>query len=140
MTEAKDDLVNALLPPRSVPNTASSSHDLSTFITDGQFKNLDTCAACTRNGYACTNVPFCSAGVRQQKRQCAQTCSSNSRGICGSEATCFSNSFCLDLKSVPALLLCQTPTQDSKSQQTKAVSGSDVTLQYARKSFRSRPP
>ena len=136
---AKRDLTNALLlSPRSVPNTGPASHDLSTFVDDGTLVNLDTCAACTRNGYACTNVPVCSAGARQTRRQCVRTCSSNSRGICGSGATCFSNSFCLDLKSAAALRLCQTPTQDAKTQQTKAVGGGDVALQYARRAFGSR--
>lgn len=133
------ELANAL-NPRSDPNTDSGSHDLSTFITDGTLTDLDTCAACTRNGYACTNVPFCSAGVRQEKRQCVRTCSKASRGICGSSATCYSNSFCLDLKSAAVLRLCQTPTQDIKAQQTRAVGGGHVTLQYARKGFRSGPP
>ncbi|CAF9937758.1 hypothetical protein IMSHALPRED_000535 [Imshaugia aleurites] len=140
LIEAKDDLTDALLPPRSVPNTGSSPHDLSTFIDDGTLVNTNVCAACTKNGYACANVPFCSAGVRQTKRQCQRTCSRNSKGICGAGATCFSNSFCLDLKSAAALRLCDSPTQDLKAQQTKAVGGADVTLQYARKSFGLRPP
>lgn len=135
LTETKDGLTNALLAPRSVPNTASSSLDLSTFIDDGTLVTENSCAACTKNGFACVNVPFCSAGIRQTKRNCQRTCSKNTKGICGAGATCFSNSFCLDLKSSAALRLCDTPTQDTKAQQTKAVGGGHVHLQYGRKSF-----
>lgn len=142
---AKRDLTDAaaLLAPRARPNTPPSSsglHDLSSFISDGTLQNLDTCAACTRNGYACTNVPFCSAGVRMQKRECVRTCSGNAHGICGKGATCFSNSICLDLKSDAALRLCETPTRDVKAQQTRAVGGrgGSVALQYARRGFGRR--
>ncbi len=140
LLEAKHDLTNALPPPRSVPNTDSGSHHLSTFVDDGTLTNLNTCAACTRNGFACTNVPFCSAGRRQEKRECVRTCSRNAKGICGTGATCFSNSFCLDLKSAAALRLCESPTQDLKAQQTRAVGGGHVNLQFGRKSFGLRPP
>ncbi|CAD6584279.1 MAG: hypothetical protein ASARMPRED_001721 [Alectoria sarmentosa] len=140
LMEAKHDLSNVLLTPRSDPNTdtVSPSHDLSTFITDGTFINLDTCAACARNGYACTNVPFCSAGVRLEKRQCVRTCTKADE--CGTGNTCYSHSFCLDLKSSASLRLCETPTQDLKGQQTRAVGGGHVELQYSRKAFGLRPP
>ena len=138
--EAKNDLTNALLPPRAVPNTVSSSYDLNTFVDDGTLQNLDTCAACTRNGYACTNVPFCSAGVTREKRQCVRTCSRSSPpGLCGAGNTCHSNSICLDSKTAASLMLCQSPTQDLKAQQTRAVGGGSVNLQYSRKGFGVRP-
>ena len=134
------ELANAITP-RSGPNTDSGYPELSTFINDGTLTNLDTCAACTANGYACTQVPFCSAGVRQVKQQCVRTCSRASSGICGSSTTwtCYNNTFCLELKISNSLKLCQTPTQDIKEQQTKAVSGGHG-LQYGRKSFGLRPP
>ena len=140
LIEAKNDLADALLLPRAVPNTESNSHHLNTFIDDGTLLNLNTCAACTRNGFACTNVPFCSAGRRQERRECVRTCSRNTKGICGTGATCYNNSFCLDLKSATNLRLCESPTQDLKAQQTKAVAGADVTFQYAKKAFGLRPP
>ena len=123
------------LSPRRVPNTGSP-HRLSTFINDGTLRNLDTCSACTRNGFACTNVPFCSASlVLQEKRQCVRTCSRAPPDFCGRGFTCYNNSFCLDVKTSTNLRLCRTPTRDSKSQQTKAVSGKDLNLQYSRKAF-----
>ena len=137
MISAKNDLFNAALAPRSVPNTLSSPHDLNTFISDG-LTNLDTCAACTRSGYACTNVPFCAAGVREQKRECVRTCTKQSQDLCGKNNPCFDNKFCLDAKKAAALRLCETPTQNLKAQQTKAVGGGHVNLQYARKGFGSR--
>ena len=139
--EAKHDLADALLGSRAVPNTDSASHHLNTFIDDGTILNLNTCAACTRNGFACTNVPFCSAGRRQERRECVRTCSRNAKGICGNGNTCYNNSFCLDLKSAASLRLCETPTQDLKAQQTKAVAGAaGVTFQYGKKAFGLRPP
>ena len=138
--EAKHDLTTVLLPPRSVPNTDSGFHHLSTFVDDGTLVNHDTCAACTRNGFACTSVPFCSAGRRQAKNQCVRTCSRAAVNICGDGFTCFSNSFCLDLKSATALRLCETPTQDLKEQQTRAVGGADSNLPFGRKAFGLRPP
>lgn len=134
-TEYSDHLAeNAPLSPRSIPNP-SSAHHLSTFIHDGRLNNVDTCTTC-RNGEACTLVPSCSGGlVLQQSRRCVRTCSKNSKGICGSGATCHNNSFCLDLKSANNLRLCQTPTRDLKSQQTRAVAGNDVHLQYSRPGF-----
>lgn len=134
-TEYSDHLAeNAPLSPRSIPNPGSAHH-LSTFIHDGRLNNVDTCTTC-RNGEACTLVPSCSGGlVLQQSRRCVRTCSKNSKGICGSGATCHNNSFCLDLKSANNLRLCQTPTRDLKSQQTRAVAGNDVHLQYSRPGF-----
>lgn len=134
-TEYSDHLAeNALLLHRSVPNPGSAHH-LSTFIHDGRLNNVDTCTTC-RNGEACALVPSCSAGlVLQESRRCVRTCSKNAKGICGSGATCHNNSFCLDLKSASNLRLCQTPTRDLKSQQTRPVAGKDVHLQYPRPGF-----
>ena len=122
------------LAPRSVPNTGSSHH-LSTFINDGTLRNVDTCSGCNRNGFVCTDVPFCVSHILQQQRQCVRTCSKNANGICGPGATCHNNTFCLDLKTASSLRQCGTPTRDEKSQQTKAVAGKDVNLQYARGAF-----
>ena len=138
LEQSKRDLIGSskALSPRSVPNTGSPLH-LSNFIHDGRINSVDTCTIC-RNGEACTNVPSCSAGgVLQKSRRCVRTCSKNAKGICGSGATCYDNSFCLDLKSAANLRLCQTPTKDVKAQQTRAVAGKDVNLQFARKGFSS---
>ena len=124
----------AALSPRSGPNT--DLHHLSTFVDDGTLRTADSCSACTKNGFMCTNVPFCTASlVLQSQRQCVRSCSKNAKNICGAGATCHNNSFCLDLKTAASLRLCETPTKDVKAQQTRAVGGSDVHLQYARKGF-----
>ncbi len=130
-----DHLANrAPLTPRSGPN--KGPHHLNTFVDDGTLRNADTCSTCSRNGFLCANVPFCSASrVLQEKRQCVLACSKNARGICGKGFTCYNNSFCLDLKTATSLSLCQTSTQDFKAQQTRAVAGKDVNLQYARRGF-----
>ena len=124
------------LSPRRVPSSGSPVH-LSNFIDNGRINNVDTCTTC-RNGEACTNVPSCSAsGVLQTSRRCVRTCTRTPPGFCGHGFTCYDNKFCLDQKLANNLVrLCQTATRDEKSQQTRAVAGTDVTLQYARRGFR----
>ena len=131
-----EEVTEHALDPRSGPNTGSSLH-LSTFINDGTLRTADSCSACTRSGFMCTNVPSCSATlVLQTQRQCVRSCSKNSRNICGAGFTCHDNSFCLDVKSSTALRLCAgSRTIDAAAQQTRAVSGKDVNLQYARRGF-----
>ena len=126
------------LSPRRAPRTGSPLH-LSTFIDNGRLSNHDTCTTC-RNGQTCTEVPSCSAGrVLQTSRQCVRTCSQNAKGICGTGFVCYNNRFCLEAKSSTNLRLYQTPTRDAKAQQqTKAVGGKDVSLQYARNAFANR--
>ena len=123
------------LSPRRVPSSGSPVR-LSNFINNGRLNSVDTCTTC-RNGEACTNVPSCSAGlVLQTSRRCVKTCKGTPPDFCGRGFTCHDNSFCLDQKSAANLRQCQTPTRNEKSQQTKAVAGKDLTLQYARKGFR----
>lgn len=126
------------LAPRSVPNTGSPHH-LSTFINDGLRNFDDDCSKCSGNGYTCAKVPGCSAvGLPQEQRKCVRTCSRDTKGICGRGATCYNNSFCLDLKMEDNLKHCGTPTRNEKSQQTRAVAGIGINLQYSKGSYRTR--
>ena len=122
------------LSPRRVPSSDSPLH-LSNFIDNGRLNNVDTCTTC-HNGQACTNVPSCSAGVPQTSRKCVRTCKNAPPNSCGDGFTCYNHSFCLDNKVARSLGQCQTPTGNPKQQQTRAVGGGAVNLQYARNGFR----